>query len=82
MDPPVAPAKPSADNHKVKAYFYSMVGHAEKCIEKYCELAGITEQQLKVVATPGLDGHQIPSEKFETKGILHANCSRIVLKIL
>ena len=47
-----------------------MVGHAEKCSEKYCELAGISEQQLKVVATPGLDDHQIPSEKFETKAVL------------
>ena len=45
----------------IQSYFYSMSGHTEKCVEKYCELAGITEQQLKVVATPGLDDHQIAS---------------------
>ena len=59
-----------------------MAGHAEKCVEKYCELAGTSPDHLKAVATPGLDDHVISSEKFQTKGVLAAVCSRIVLKIL
>ena len=66
----------------MKSYFYSMEGHADKCVEKYCELAGITADQLKIVATPGIDDHLIAADKFVTKGVLSSVCSRIVLKIL
>ena len=59
-----------------------MKGHAEKCVEKYLELAKMSEKQLRMVATPGIDDHQIPKEKFETKGKLSDVCSRIVLKVL
>ena len=33
---------------------YDMEGHAEKCVETYCELANKTTQHLNPVATPGV----------------------------
>ena len=66
----------------IKGYFYSMQGHAEKCVEKYCELAGVAASSLKRVATPSLTDHQIPADDFKIKGKLSSVNSRIVLKIL
>ena len=54
----------------------------KKCVEKYLELSGMKESDLKVVGTPCLDDHQISTDEWETKGALSAVCSRIVLKIL
>ena len=34
---------------------YDMEGHAKKCVERHCELANKTTQQLHKVATPCLD---------------------------
>ena len=34
----------------IRGYYYSMQGHAEKCVERYCELANINPSTLKVVA--------------------------------
>ena len=31
---------------------YDMEGHAKKCVERYCELANKTTQQLYKVSTP------------------------------
>ena len=36
---------------------YDMGGHAKKCVERYCQLANKTTQQLYKVSTPGLDDH-------------------------
>ena len=40
-----------------------MEGHAKKCVERNCELANQTTQQLYKVATPCMDGHQFKEEK-------------------
>ena len=32
----------------VNSYFYSMSGHAEKCVEKYCELANCSASSLPI----------------------------------
>ena len=34
-----------------------MEGHAKKCVERYCELANKTTQQLYKVSTPCIDDH-------------------------
>ena len=55
-----------------------MSGHAEQCVEKYLELANMTIGDLKSVATPCIDDHQIAPEDFEAKGVLSPVASRIV----
>ena len=82
-DPTLAmPSNVAAHNPKAKGYFYSMSGHCEKCVEKYCELAKVSALSLKKVATPCLSDHQIPVDELTVKGRLASVCSRIVLKIL
>ena len=44
--------KRNADN---SSWSYDMEGNAKKCVERYCELANRTSQQLDKVATPCLD---------------------------
>ena len=58
-----------------------MEGHAKKCVERYCELANKTTQQLYKVATPCVDDHQLKEEN-ESVGDLSTVCSQIVLKCL
>ena len=57
-----------------------MAGHAKKCVERYCELANKTTQQLYKVATPCMDDHQFKEEENESVGELSTVCSQIVLK--
>ena len=59
-----------------------MEGHAKKCVERYCELANRTTQQLHKVATPCLDDHQFKEEEMGSVGELSKVCSQIVLKCL
>ena len=47
-----------------------MTGHGQSAIEKYLELAGLSERDLKEVATPCIDDHQLSEEDFATKGRL------------
>ena len=39
-----------------------------KCVERYCELANKTTQQLYKVSTPCLDDHQFKEEELESVG--------------
>ena len=34
-----------------------MEGHVKKCVERYCELANKTTQELYKVSTPRIDDH-------------------------
>ena len=43
----------------ISSQSYDMEGHAKKCVDRYCELANRTTQQLYKVATPRIDDHQI-----------------------
>ena len=45
-----------------------MFGHVEQTVDRYCELAGVSEDELKPVAIPCTDDHTIPPQEFETKG--------------
>ena len=59
-----------------------MVGHAKKCVERYCELANKTTQQLYKVSTPCIDDHHFKEEETKSVGELSDSCSQIVLKCL
>ena len=59
-----------------------MEGHAKKCVERYCELANKTTQQLYKVCTPCIDDHHFKAEEMKSVGELSQVCSQIVLKCL
>ena len=45
-----------------------MEGHAKKCVERYCELANRTTQQLYKVSTPCIDDHHFKEEQLKSVG--------------
>ena len=47
---------PCSENLRISSWSYDMEGHAKKCVERYCELANKTTQQLYKVSTPCIDG--------------------------
>ena len=53
-----------------------------KCVERCCELANKTTQQLYKRTTPCMDDHQFKEEENELVRELSTVCSRIVLKCL
>ena len=59
-----------------------MEGHAKKFVERYCELANETTQQLYKVSTPCIDDHHFKEEESNSVGELSKVCSQIVLKCL
>ena len=61
---------------------YEMEGHAKKCVERYCELANKTTQQLYKVATPCFDDHQFKEEEVGSVGDLTNVCSQSVWKCM
>ena len=69
-------------NLRISPWSYDMAGHAKKCVERYCELANKTTQQLYKVSTPCIDDHQFKEERLKSVGELSHVCSQIVLKCL
>ena len=67
---------------KTLTWSYDMEGHAQKRVERYCELANKKVEQLYKVSNPCLDCHQFKQEEFESVGELSEVCSQIVLKCL
>ena len=59
-----------------------MEGHVKKCVERYCELANKTTQQLYKVSTPCMDDHQVEEEEMGSVGELSTVCSQIGIKCL
>ena len=59
-----------------------MAGHEKKCVERYCELADKTTQQLWKVSTPCIHDHHFKEEKMKSVGEVLQVCSQIVLKCL
>ena len=47
---------------------YDMAGHAKKCVERYCESANKTTQQLHKVSTPCIDDHHFKEEETKSVG--------------
>ena len=81
--PAWAPEKiPCSDNLRISSWSYDMEGHAKKCVERYCEVANKTTQQLYKVSTPCIDDHHFKEEELKSVGELSKVCSEIVLKCL
>ena len=71
-----------SENLCISSWSYDMAGHAKKCVERYCELANKTTQQLYKVSTPCIDDHHFKEEEMKSVGELSHVCSQIVLKCL
>ena len=59
-----------------------MESHGKKCVERYCELANKTTQQLYTAPTPRIDDHHFKEEELKSVGEMSKVCSQIVLKCL
>ena len=73
---------PYSENHRISSWSHDMESHAKKCVERYCELANSTTQQLYKVSTPCIDDHHFKEEEMKSVGELSQVCSQIVLKCL
>ena len=69
---------PFPQNIRISSWSYGMAGHAKKCVERYCELANETTQQLYKVSTPCIDDHHFKEEETKSVGELSHVCSQIV----
>ena len=59
---------PCPQNIRISSWSYDMVGHAKMCVERYCELANKTTQQLYKVSTPCIDDHHFKEEETKSVG--------------
>ena len=59
---------PCSQNLSISSWSYDMEGHAKKCVERYCELANKTTQQLHIVSTPCVDDHHFKEEDLKSVG--------------
>ena len=75
-----AEKSPCSENLCISSWSYDMEGHAKKCVERFCELANRTTQQLYKVSTPCIDDHHFKEEEMKSVGQLSKVCSQIVLK--
>ena len=73
---------PFPQNLRIFSWSYDMAGHAKKCVERYCELANKTTQQLYKVSTPCIDDHHFKEQELNSVGELSKVCSQMVLKCL
>ena len=73
---------PFPQNLSISSWSYDMEGHAKKCVERCCEYANKTTQQLYKVSTPCIDDHHLKEEDMKSVGELSQQCSQIVLKCL
>ena len=72
-----------SENLRISSWSYDMEGNAKKCVERYCELANKTTQQLFEVSTLCIDDHHFKEEEgLKSVGELSSTCSQIVLKCL
>ena len=69
-----------SENMCISSWSYDVEGHAQKCVERYCELANKTTQQLYKVSTPCIDDHHFEEEELKSVGELSQVCSQNVLK--
>ena len=70
---------PFSQNLCISSWSYDMAGHAKKCVERYCELANKTTQQLYKVSTPCIDDHHFKEEETKSVGELSHACSQVGL---
>ena len=74
--------RPFPQNLRISSWSYDMEGHAKKCVERYCELANKTTQQLYKVSTPCIDDHHLKEEEMKSVGEVSQVCPQLVLKCL
>ena len=72
---------PFPQNLRISSWSYDMEGHAKECVERYCELANKTTQQLYKVSTPCIDDHHFTEEELKSVALSKV-CSQIVRKCL
>ena len=70
---------PCSENLRISSKSFDMEGHVKKCVERYCELANKTTQQLYKVSTPCIDDHHF-KEEVKSVGELSKECSQFFLK--
>ena len=74
---------PCSENLRISWWSYDMEGHAEKCVERYCELANKTIQQLYKVSIPCIDDHHFKETELKSVGDLSksiiSNCSEMLV---
>ena len=72
---------PCSENLSISLWSYDMEGHAKKCVERYCELANKTTQQLYKVSTPCLDDFKEEELKSvgELSEVMLSNCSEMLI---
>ena len=73
---------PCSEDLRISSWSYDMEGHAKKCVERDCELANRTTQQLCKVSTTCIDDHHFKEEETKSVGEFSKVCSQIVLKCL
>ena len=73
---------PFPQNIRISSWCYDMAGHAKKCVERYCELANRTTQQLHKVSSPCIDDHHFKEEELKSVEGLSKVSFQIVLKCL
>ena len=73
---------PCSENIRISSWSCDVEGHAQKCVERYCELAITKTQQLYKVSTPCIDDHHFKEEELKSVGELSKVCWQIVLKCL
>ena len=59
----------------ISSWSCDLEGHAKKCVERYCDMASKTTQQLYKVATPCFGDHQFKEEEMGSVGELSKVCS-------
>ena len=67
---------------KIKGWGLDMTGHAEQCVQRYCELTGANPKNFKKVAAPCMGDHQFADSEMQEKGKLSDVAARAVLKCL
>ena len=74
---------PYPQNLRISSWSYDMESHAKKCVERYCELANKTTQQLYKVFSPCIDDHHFKEEELKSAGELTKNllpnCSEMLI---
>ena len=67
---------PFPHNPRISSWSYDIVVHVKKCVERCCELANKTTQQLYKVSTPCIDDHHFKEEEMKHVGELSPVCSQ------
>ena len=74
---------PFPQNLRISSWSYDMAGHAKKCVERYCELANKTTQQLYKVSTPCIDDHPLQRRRnkicWRIVKYMLSNCSEMLI---